>query len=128
MAKDRFVEVYSQGVTNVEKIIVDTQTGVNYVLASSALTAGCGMSILVDADGKPIMIFKNPKTDTGHFKKSQRGCCRVVRDGDNYTYEDGLTWAETQENNELQVVFKNGEFIKTYTLDEVRQNLHGGRF
>lgn len=81
-----------------------------------------------DADGRPIMIFKNPKTDTGHFKKSQRGCCRVVRDGDNYTHEDGLTWAEAQENNELRVVFKNGEFIKTYTLDEVRQNLHGGQF
>ena len=55
MAKDRFVEVYSQGVSNVEKIIVDTQTGVNYVLASSALTVGCGMSVLVDADGKPIV-------------------------------------------------------------------------
>ena len=55
MAKDRFVEVYTQGVTNVEKIIVDTQTGVNYVLASSTLTAGCGMSVLVDADGKPIV-------------------------------------------------------------------------
>ncbi len=49
MAKDRFVEVYSQGVSNVEKIIV------NYVLASSALTVGCGMSVLVDADGKPIV-------------------------------------------------------------------------
>ena len=55
MAKDRFVEVYSQGVTNVEKIIVDTQTGVNYVLASSALTVGGGMSVLVDADGRPII-------------------------------------------------------------------------
>ena len=55
MAKDRFVEVYTQGVNNVEKIIVDTQTGVNYVLASSALTTGCGMSVLVDADGKPIV-------------------------------------------------------------------------
>ena len=55
MAKERFVEVYSQGVSNVEKIIVDTQTGVNYLLASSAQTAGCGMSVLVDADGKPIV-------------------------------------------------------------------------
>ena len=55
MAKDRFVEVYSQGAANVEKIIVDTQTGVNYVLASSALTVGCGMSVLVDADGRPII-------------------------------------------------------------------------
>lgn len=55
MAKERFIEVYSQGVSNVEKIIVDTQTGVNYVLASSTLTAGCGMSVLVDAEGKPIV-------------------------------------------------------------------------
>ena len=55
MAKDRFVEVYSQGAANVEKIIVDTQTGVNYLLASSTLTVGCGMSVLVDADGRPII-------------------------------------------------------------------------
>lgn len=81
-----------------------------------------------DANGKPIMIFKNPKTDTSHFKKSQRGCCRVVKNGNDYTYEDGLTWAEAQKNNELRVVFKNGEFIKTYTIAEVRQNLHGSRF
>lgn len=59
MAKDRFVEVYSQGVTNVEKIIVDTHTGVNYVLALSTLTAGCGMSVLVDVDGKPIVTPVN---------------------------------------------------------------------
>ena len=38
-----------------EKIIVDTQTGVNYVLASSSLTSGCGISVLVDADGRPIV-------------------------------------------------------------------------
>lgn len=55
MAKERFVEVYSQGITNVEKIIVDTETGVNYLLASSTLTAGCGMSILVNQNGKPIV-------------------------------------------------------------------------
>lgn len=30
MAKERFIEVYSQGVTNVRKIIVDAETGVNY--------------------------------------------------------------------------------------------------
>ena len=55
MAKERFVEVYSQGITNVEKIVVDTETGVNYLLASSPLTAGCGMSILVNQNGKPIV-------------------------------------------------------------------------
>lgn len=83
-----------------------------------------------DADGNPIMIFKNPKTDTGHFKKSQRGCCRVYKNYPNgdYHYEDGLTWAEAQKDNELLTVFKNGSFIKQYTLDEVRQNLHRGQF
>ena len=45
-----------------------------------------------------------------------------------YHYEDGLTWAEAQKDNELVTVFKNGDFIKQYTLDEVRQNLHRGRF
>ncbi len=55
MAKERFVEVYSQGIANVEKIIADTETGVNYLLASSTLTAGCGMSILVNQNGKPIV-------------------------------------------------------------------------
>lgn len=81
-----------------------------------------------DIDGKSIMIFKNPKTDSGNFKKSQRGCCRVSKDGDEYTYEDGLTWEEAQDNNELKTVFKNGKLLKVYTLDEVRQNLHGGDF
>ena len=57
MAKERFVEVYSQGITNVEKIIADTETGVNYLLASSTLTAGCGMSILVNQNGKPIVTY-----------------------------------------------------------------------
>lgn len=55
MAKKRFVEVYSQGTTNVQKIIIDTETGVNYLLASSSLTVGCGMTVLVDTEGKPIV-------------------------------------------------------------------------
>lgn len=37
------------------KIVVDTETGVNYLLASTATTAGCGMTVLVDKDGKPII-------------------------------------------------------------------------
>lgn len=55
MVKERFVETYSQGVTNVRKIIVDTETGVNYLLISSNMTTGCGIAVLVDKDGKPIV-------------------------------------------------------------------------
>lgn len=77
-----------------------------------------------DAEGNPIMIFKNPKTDSGRFKKSQRGCCRVFKTDSGYGYEDGLTWAESQANNELLPVFRDGKFVKEYTLEEVRHNLH----
>lgn len=74
------------------------------------------------------MIFKNPKTDSGHFKKSQRGCCRVYKTDDGYAYEDGLTWAQAQDNNELVPVFEDGEFVTKYTLADVRNNLYNGSF
>ncbi len=35
MAKERFVETYTQGVT--KKVVVDTQTRVNYLLMSSIM-------------------------------------------------------------------------------------------
>lgn len=54
MAENRFVQTYSQGISNVREIIVDTQTGVNYLLVSS-MGGGCGMTVLVDKDGKPIV-------------------------------------------------------------------------
>ncbi|MCI9122387.1 MAG: xylan 1,4-beta-xylosidase [Oscillibacter sp.] len=55
MAKDRFVEVYSQGVLNVAKIVVDTKTGVNYLLGSHEKQMGTGLTVLVGPDGKPIV-------------------------------------------------------------------------
>ena len=59
MAKDRFVEVYSQGVLNVAKIIVDTETGVNYLLGSHGKQTGTGVTVLVDQNGKPIVTSVN---------------------------------------------------------------------
>ena len=55
MAMDRFVEVYSQGVVKVAKILVDTETGVNYLLGSHDLGAGAGLTVLVDQNGKPVI-------------------------------------------------------------------------
>ncbi len=53
--KKRFVEVYSQGIMNVAKVLVDTETGVNYLLGSHGLRIGTGLTVLVDRDGKPIV-------------------------------------------------------------------------
>lgn len=55
MAKERFVEIYSQGIVNVAKIIVDTETGVNYLLGSHNKQTGTGLTVLVDQTGKPIV-------------------------------------------------------------------------
>ena len=55
MKKDRFVEVYSQGAVNVVKIIVDKETGVNYLLGSHDLRTGTGLTVMVDQDGKPVV-------------------------------------------------------------------------
>lgn len=79
-----------------------------------------------DKDGNPVMIFKNPKTDTGSFKKSQKGCCRVAENGESYV--DELSFAESREDNLLQPVFVNGKFVREFTLEDVRNNLHNGEF
>ena len=56
MAKEeRFMVQESEGVINVRQLIVDTETGVNYLLASSSMTSDCGLTVLVDKDGKPLV-------------------------------------------------------------------------
>ena len=45
----------TRGVVNVAKIIVDTETGVNYLMGSHNKANGTGLTVLVDRDGKPIV-------------------------------------------------------------------------
>ena len=53
MAKERFVEVYNQGIVNVVKIMVDTETGVHYVFHRNGNAAG--FTPLLDPEGKPVV-------------------------------------------------------------------------
>lgn len=53
MAKDnRFEKTYSQGMGSVE-IWVDKETGVNYIYRQSGYSGG--LTVLVDAEGKPVV-------------------------------------------------------------------------
>lgn len=96
-------------------------------------------------NGKEIFIFKDPKTDrdTGDgFKKSQKGLCHVHYDVEDeehrIRYSDGLRQLDLDEfvpqndgmvsDNLLQPVFKDGKMLKEYTLQEIRDRLHGGKF
>jgi nicotinamide phosphoribosyltransferase len=85
-----------------------------------------------EVNGKPIQIYKDPKTDTDHFKKSQRGMCVVYRnEKGNLDYEDGYDTATIDSiagENLLKSVFSNGKMVKEQTLQEIRNILHNGKF
>ena len=54
MAKDsRFVKVYSDGAFGSNEIWVDRETGVNYLYHATGYSGG--LTVLVDAEGKPIV-------------------------------------------------------------------------
>ena len=77
-------------------------------------------------NGQEKFIFKDPKTDTGNFKKSQKGMCYVYRDGQDILYKDELTIKEVEnlKDNLLKPVFENGKLLKDFSLQEVRNKLH----
>lgn len=95
--------------------------------------SSCIKATYCEIDDKPFQIFKNPKD--GGFKKSQKGCCVVVKGSDDkLIYVDGRTWEEAHVSGEdakvnlLQPVFKDGQLIKKQSLAEIRDILHGGKF
>ena len=49
----RFVKSYSQGVVDVVEILVDRETGVNYLFRTNGYAGG--MTPLLDREGKPIV-------------------------------------------------------------------------
>jgi nicotinamide phosphoribosyltransferase len=68
-------------------------------------------------------IFKDPITDDG-TKKSAKGLLFVgQRDGEIYL-KDQATWDEVRSpDNLLQPVFRDGELLKEWTLDEIRDRI-----
>ena len=51
--KDRFVQVYQQGMIHCFEIWVDKETGVNYIYHSRGESGG--LTPLLDKDGKPVI-------------------------------------------------------------------------
>ena len=56
--ENRFEQIYSQGFSNITQIWVDKQTGVQYLY--HAVGNSGGLTLLVDADGKPLLYRKTP--------------------------------------------------------------------
>jgi nicotinamide phosphoribosyltransferase len=88
-------------------------------------------------DGIEYPIFKDPKTDRenggDNMKKSQRGACRVFwrnKLNGEITYEDGLTYEESLDNNLMTPIFRDGKFVDgtEVTLNDVRNRLNHNKF
>lgn len=73
-----------------------------------------------EIDGKPLPVF--PKES----RKSLHGCCTVYKDfdDDSIVHLDGFVFDDTySRRNLLQVVFEDGEFVRKYTFNDIRNNL-----
>ena len=82
-------------------------------------------STSVTINGEEKAIFKNPKTDPGSIKKSQKGRVAVVRDvvtGD-LTYIDGLREGDVIKANLLRPIFKDGKLVVDDTLAAIRERI-----
>lgn len=55
----RFKTVYKQGLASSCKIIVDTETGVNYLFTADGYAGG--LTVLLDREGKPVVSPIEPK-------------------------------------------------------------------
>jgi len=69
-----------------------------------------------EVDGVGRNLFKSPKT--GAWKKSMKGLLRVNPD---MTVEQEVKWS--REGGELKSVFKDGELLKEWNLNDIRERL-----
>jgi nicotinamide phosphoribosyltransferase len=83
-----------------------------------------------EPDGKELMIYKDPKTDTDNLKKSHKGLVFVERDGDNFKYTDGLLYMDymkykhsPEHKSALRPVFADGKMYNRESFTTIRERL-----
>lgn len=59
--KRRFSAIYPDGKSSSCKIILDKETGVNYLFVNDGVCAG--LTVMVDKDGKPIVTLSEDKAE-----------------------------------------------------------------
>ncbi|MBB6730647.1 nicotinate phosphoribosyltransferase [Cohnella zeiphila] len=77
-------------------------------------------------NGEERKIYKDPKTDSNKFKKSQTGLVRVVAAEDGMEYIDNLNreqYGHYDDADLLEDVFVDGKLVREQTLGEVRAEL-----
>lgn len=97
------------------------------IIVNTRDTFGVAMkaTFAVTEDDRPLMLYKDPKTDTEHLKKSHRGCCAVLRDDNGELYcKDGFTRYVTDAETELETVFVDGIIMKPSKYQDAINTLY----
>ena len=92
---------------------------------------GCAMKATYGVFGdKELKIYKDPKTDTSHLKKSHRGLVFVEKVGDKFIYKDDMLQSEYDEytkthTSAMRTVFRDGVLFmpNCETFKEIRERL-----
>lgn len=79
-------------------------------------------STLCVIDGVEKQIFKDPKTDNG-VKKSQKGRVAVLRQGNTYSFIDGLSLDDKVKGDQLREVFRDGKLLIDESFSAIRERL-----
>ena len=80
---------------------------------------------------KEIKIFKDPKTDTGHFKKSHKGWVAVIPTENGINYIDNLSKEEKEAystHDMLIPIFRDSRMLSETSFAEIRNRFWGGKF
>lgn len=104
------------------------------LIALTRDTYGIAMKATFGAiNDKTFPIYKDPKTDTNHLKKSYRGCCKVYEENGELKCEDGYNYFVSEDCDDfsdetptlLKTVFKNGRLIKEDNFLNIRNRIYG---
>jgi len=73
----------------------------------------------------PYALYKDPKTDTSHLKKSHKGCVRVYKnENGKLCAQDGYTHLCDMSDTLLETVFVDGELVKEESFETIRERLN----
>lgn len=90
---------------------------------------GCAMKATYGiVDNKEVQIYKDPKTDTNHLKKSHRGLVFVEKTEDGFKATDGFNADDYCEygkkhENAMRLVFMDGKMYNYERFTEIRKRL-----
>lgn len=86
---------------------------------------------IISRGNQEISIYKDPKTDTGHFKKSHKGWVAVIPTENGINYVDNLSKEEKEAYSTYDMlipIFRDSKMLSKTSFAEIRNRFWDGNF